>query len=148
MEVLFYTIVGTVVGTVIAMALLSEGSQCLTRLNRWIVRRVLSRLPADLPQEMRDRWTEEIEADLTSLAKRPLAGLWFALGLERRGARRLAAELMLRAVLAPAKELRGDRDEQIAVELRDVKRGEVKRFEVDRREFEDWLANEERGEQE
>lgn len=95
-----YTVVGTVIGTVIATALVSEGGACLTRLNRRVVRRVLSQFPEQLPGHLRCRWSEEIEADLESYSKQPLRGLWFALTLRRRGARRLAAELLLEVALS------------------------------------------------
>ncbi len=100
---LLYTIIGTLIGTVIATVLVSEGGACLTRLNRRSVRGVLSRLPKELPEDLRRRWSEEIEADLESFSRQPLRGLWFALGLRRQGARRLAAELVLQfALSAPA----------------------------------------------
>lgn len=100
MDVFIYTIIGTLIGTVIAMVLVSEGGVLLARLNRRIVRRVLSRLPQELPEHLRRRWSEEIEADLESLFKQPLHGLCFALRLQRQGARRLAAELVLEVALS------------------------------------------------
>jgi uncharacterized membrane protein YccC len=102
-DILLYTIIGTLIGTVIAMVFVSEGGGALTRLNRRIVHRVLSQLPDELPEPLRQRWSEEIEADLESFSKQPLRGLWFALRLRQQGARRLAAELVLQiALLAPA----------------------------------------------
>lgn len=100
MHILLYTVIGTVIGTVIATTLVSEGGACLIRLNRRIVRRVLSQLPEELPEQLRCRWSEEIEADLESFSKQPLRSLWFALTLQRRGARRLAAELLLEIALS------------------------------------------------
>lgn len=101
MDVLLFTVAGTIIGTVVATAVVSEGAPLLSRLSIRIVRQVLDRLPDQLPSEDRERWREEIEADAATYAKRPLASLGFALNLRRKGARRLAAELLLRAALVP-----------------------------------------------
>jgi hypothetical protein len=100
MDILLYTIFGTAIGTLIASALSSAGGALLDRLNHRIVRRILSRLPEELPEHLRRRWREEIEADLETLSRQPLRGLWFALTLKRVGARRLAAELVLQIALS------------------------------------------------
>lgn len=95
-----YSVIGTLVGTVIAMALVYEGAACLSRFNQRIVRKVLSQLPEELPEALRRRWSQEIEGDIKSLSKQPLHGFWFALSLRRLGARRLAAELVLQVALS------------------------------------------------
>lgn len=100
MDIFFYSVIGTLVGTLIAMVLVSEGGAYLGRLNQRIVSKVLSQLPEELPEELRQRWIEEIEGDIKSLSKQPIYGLWFALSLRRLGARRLAAELVLQVALS------------------------------------------------
>lgn len=100
MRIIFDTVIGTLIGTVIAMAITSEGGASLARFNRRNARRVLSQFPEGLPEELRRRWSEEIEADLESFSKQPLRGFWFVLGLRRRGARGLAAELVLELALS------------------------------------------------
>lgn len=100
MDILLYTIFGTALGTLIATVLIAEGGAFLDWLNHRIVQRVLSRFPKELPEHLRRRWREEIEGDLEALSGQPLRGLWFALTLQRLGARRLAAELVLQIALS------------------------------------------------
>lgn len=96
MELLALTVIGTVLGSIVAV----EASAWMPHLSRRILRSALSRLPADLPPEVRTRWIEEIQADFACFADRPVGGLVFALGVRRKGARRLAAELKPRRLPA------------------------------------------------
>jgi len=106
-DILLYTVLGTVIGTAIAMLLISEGGGSLTRLSRRIVERVISEFPEELPEQLRRRWSEEIRGDLETFARAPIRGLLFARKLRREGARRLAAELVLDiAVSTPARSSR------------------------------------------
>lgn len=88
-ELLILTAVGTVVGSIAAV----EASAWVPYLSRRLLGSALARLQQDLPPEVRDRWVEEIEADFAAFSDRPWGGLGFALGVRRKGARRLAAEL-------------------------------------------------------
>lgn len=108
MDLLLYTILGTLIGTVIAMVLISEGGASIVRLSSRIVDHVLSEMPDELPEQLRQRWSEEIRADLATFSREPLGGLRFALKLRRQGGKRLAAELVLQTVLsAQAARVRG-----------------------------------------
>ena len=103
MDVLVLTIVGTLIGTVLAI----EANAWMPHLSGWLVRRALAQMPKGLDQQMRSRWGEEIEGDLDSYSNRPLGGLIFAVGVACRGGRRLAAELMLEQALAKDPESAG-----------------------------------------
>lgn len=96
MGLLLITIIGTVIGTLLA----SEAKAWLPRLSLRLLRHTLSGLPRELPAESKRRWVEEIEADLLDYEARPLGGFAFAFRVYRRGARDLAAELLLRDELA------------------------------------------------
>lgn len=96
MDVLAYTIVGTVIGTVLAI----EAKAWLPYLTRALLRRTLDDLPDALDHQLRSRWSEEIEADLAQFDDRPLGGFLFALRLRWKGGRRLAAELALEQALS------------------------------------------------
>lgn len=98
MDVLLITLVGTVAGTILAV----EAQAWMPYVSRWLLKRTLAELPPELPEDLLARWREEIEADFQTYATRPLGGLWFALGLRRKGGRCLAAELTLQAALAQA----------------------------------------------
>jgi hypothetical protein len=98
-ELLALTVIGTVVGTIVAV----EASAWMPHLSRRVLRSALSRLPQDLPPEVRVRWIEEIEADFACFADRPWGGLAFALGVRRKGAKRLATELKPRPLRAKGK---------------------------------------------
>ncbi|MFP5388410.1 MAG: hypothetical protein ACLGG5_03830, partial [Thermoleophilia bacterium] len=95
MGLLLITIIGTALGTLLAL----EAKSWMPYLSARLVRSTVDGMPPELDGEMRSRWREEIEGDLSSYLERPLAGLLFALRLRRRGGRRLAAELMLSHVL-------------------------------------------------
>lgn len=99
------TILGTVIGTILAV----EASAWMPHLGRRLVRSALSRFPDGLPAEVRARWAEEIEADFASFADRPWGGLVFAIGVRWRGARRLAVELAPRRIKATASRSKGKR---------------------------------------
>ncbi len=92
------TILGTVIGTILAV----EASAWMPYLGHRLIRSALSRFPEGLPAEVRARWAEEIEADFASFADRPWGGLVFAIGVRWKGARRLAAELAPRRIKATA----------------------------------------------
>ena len=92
--------VGTIVGTVLAL----EALAWMPHMSRRLVRRALEKLPDDLPSELAARWWEEIEADLESYSERPVGGLLFALTLSLRGGKRLAAELALDSVSSAPRE--------------------------------------------
>lgn len=96
MGLLTITILGTAVGTLVAL----EAKSWMSYLSAKLVRSTLDTMPAELDGEIRSRWREEVEGDLDSYADRPFAGLLFSLRLRRRGGRRLAAELMLDHVLS------------------------------------------------
>jgi hypothetical protein len=98
MEILALTIVGTVVGTILAL----EAGAWMPYLSRALVRSTLGRMPVGLDPHIRARWTEEIEADLGAYADRPIGGLAFALRLRRRGGRRLAEQLALAETVVPS----------------------------------------------
>lgn len=97
MEILILTIVGTVIGTVLAI----EAKAWMPYVGSRLVRGTLERMPRGLEEQMRSRWAEEIEADHATLADRPVGGLVFAVGLCLKGGRRLAAELALQEAVAP-----------------------------------------------
>jgi len=96
MDVLAYTIVGTVIGTVLAI----ETKAWLPYLSRRLLRRALAGMPGALEDRLRARWSEEIEADLAQFDDRPLGGLLLALRLLAKGGRGLAAELALEQTLS------------------------------------------------
>jgi hypothetical protein len=89
MLLLVITIIGTFVGTVAAV----EFKAWAPYVSRRLLRSAIARFSVDLPAATRERWTEEIEADLESLMDRPLAALVFALRLRLRGGRGLVAQL-------------------------------------------------------
>lgn len=94
MEVLvliFATVLGTVVGTVLAL----EAWSSVPHVGRALVRSTIEGFPAAVPEEQRQRWGEELEADFLMYDERRLAGLAFAIRLRVRGGRSLAGELAL-----------------------------------------------------
>lgn len=95
MGLLLITVIGTVVGTFLAI----EAKAWMPYLSGKLVRFTLNRMPDELPDQSRSRWEEEIEGDLASYADRPLGGLVFAVNIARKGGRRLAAELVLQQAL-------------------------------------------------
>jgi hypothetical protein len=95
------TIVGTIIGTILAV----EARCWMPHVSFWLVRVTLAKLPDGLDGQIRSRWSEEIESDLASFDDRPLGGLLFALRLWRRGGRRLGAELALGEGLDEGREL-------------------------------------------
>lgn len=99
MDLLAYTIVGTVIGTLLAI----EAKAWLPYISASIVRSVLGKMPEPLDDQLRSRWSEEIEADLTQYDDRPLGGFLFALRLRRRGGKRLAEELALEQALSTSR---------------------------------------------
>lgn len=105
MELLAYTIVGTVIGTLLAI----EAKAWLPYLSAGLVRSTLRKMPDALDHEFRSRWSEEIESDLASYDDRPLGGFLFALRLRRRGGKRLAAELALEQTLSTPEPVTGSR---------------------------------------
>jgi hypothetical protein len=101
----------TLLGSVLAV----EARAWLPHLSRWIVSRTMKQLPKALSRELRERWTEEIEADLASFHDRPLSGFVFALRLRLKGARDLAAELALQQAMAAGHgdpEVRGEEERE------------------------------------
>lgn len=90
------TVVATVAGTVLAL----EAQAWAPYLSRYLLRQAMARLQADVPNSLRDRWVEEIEADAASFGDRPLGGLVFCVRLWRKGGRELAGELALREAYA------------------------------------------------
>jgi hypothetical protein len=96
MSLLLITIFGTFAGTMLALEAKAWAPQVSAR----VLRVAVGRFPAELEEEVRSRWTEEIEADLASYDDRPLGGLLFVLRLLCRGGRELAAELALQQALA------------------------------------------------
>ena len=91
MDLLLITVIATVIGTLLAI----EAKAWMPYLSARILRGAIARFPEALARETRERWAEEIEADLAAYGDRPLGGLAFALRLRRRGGRRLAGELAL-----------------------------------------------------
>lgn len=88
---LLVTVVGTIVGTVLAM----EAWASTPHMSRWLLRKTVSRFPADLPEVLADRWAKELDADLASFEDRRIVGLLFALRLRLKGGPTLAAQLAL-----------------------------------------------------
>jgi hypothetical protein len=100
MSFLAITIVGTMIGTMLAI----EAKAWMPYVSHRLVRSTLDRMPNELDEDMQSRWGEEIEADLASYGDRPLGGLVFAVGVARKGGRGLAAELMLEESLEGGEE--------------------------------------------
>jgi hypothetical protein len=94
-EILILTIVGTVIGTLLAI----EAKAWMPFLSRHLMRATFAHFPDGLDEPLVARWSEEIEADLHRYRDRPLGGLIFALRLRLKGGRDLAAELALQAAL-------------------------------------------------
>jgi hypothetical protein len=109
MALLAVSIIGTFIGTVLAV----EAKAWAPHLSARLLRATIDRFPQGIDEEMRGRWSEEIEADLASYADRPLGGLIFALRLRRRGGKALAAELALQAALDSGAGTPADDDEAI-----------------------------------
>lgn len=103
MDLLLITILGTVIGTLLAV----EAKAWMPYLSARMVRSTLDGMPTELDDEMRLRWGEEIEGDLNAYSDRPLGELQFAVRLRRKGGRQLAAELMLDRVLKGATDTQG-----------------------------------------
>jgi len=88
------------VGVAVAI-LASEAKAWLSHLSAWMLERALAKLPDGLPDEVRERWENEIRADLCRYDDRPFGGLVFVIGLRRKGIKRLAADLALQEAIAP-----------------------------------------------
>ncbi|HEX5929425.1 MAG TPA: hypothetical protein VFY48_08530 [Solirubrobacterales bacterium] len=88
---IFLLVVGTAIGTVLAM----EAWASAPHVGAWLVRGTIGGFPDAVPRGDRVRWAEEIEGDFATFRDRRLAGLVFALRLRIKGGRKLAAELAL-----------------------------------------------------
>jgi hypothetical protein len=95
MVLLAITILGTFLGTVLAV----EAKAWMPHLSACLVRATIARFPDGIDEDMRARWTEEIEADLAGYGDRPLGGILFGLRLRLKGGRELCAQLALQAAL-------------------------------------------------
>lgn len=105
MEILVFTIIGTVIGTVLAI----EAKAWMPYVGFRLVRATLERMPEGLEEQICSRWAEEIEADHAALADRPIGGLMFAVRLRLKGGRRLAGELALHDAVVSPRALGADR---------------------------------------
>ncbi len=91
------TIVGTAIGTVLAM----EAWASAPHVGGWLMRGTIDGFPETVPAGDRARWAEELGGDFATFEDRRLAGLAFALRLRIKGGRRLAGELALAQLSAP-----------------------------------------------
>ena len=110
MDPLLVTILGTIVGTVLAI----EARAWLPHFSAWVLRKTLEGLPRKLDETLRKRWAKEIEADLASYQDRPVGGLIFAMRVRAKGARDLAAELALQQALDSSSETADETAEEEA----------------------------------
>jgi hypothetical protein len=104
----FAALVIIVVGSILAF----EARAWMPHLSRWLVAQAIRRLPGDLKIELRQRWAEEIRADLVAFDDRPVGGLIFALRVRLKGGRDLAAELALQQALQSEEDVAAEETKQ------------------------------------